>query len=172
MMNLAARCHPIRLLLLDVDGVLTDGSIVIDDQGRELKRFHVRDGAALKFWRDCGHDVGIVSGRRAPAVDARAKELGIATVHQGINQKLPLVESLLLERKLSMRELCFIGDDLADLPVVRQAGLGIAVADAAAELRAVASYITSERGGHGAVREAIEMLLKAQGKWEGVLAKF
>ena len=163
--ELAARAARIELLLLDVDGVLTDGSIIYTSDGTELKRFHVRDGSGLKFWHQAGKRSAIVSGRKSRAVDIRAAELGIAPVLQGQGEKLPAFERVLAETGIPADRVCAIGDDLPDLPVIRQSGVGIAVADACAELRAAADYVTTTPGGRGAVREAIEWLLTLQGRW-------
>lgn len=169
---LAQRAAKIELLLLDVDGVLTDGSIVYVDDGREIKRFHVRDGSGLKFWQLAGKRSAIVSGRQSRAVEVRAGELGIAPVLQGRSDKLPAFEAVLAETGLCAEQVCAIGDDLPDLPVLRRAGLAVAVADACDEVRVTADYVTAMPGGHGAVRDAVEWLLKLQGLWDGIVADF
>lgn len=170
--DLATRAAKVELLLLDVDGVLTDGSIVYSDDRRELKRFHVRDGSGLKFWHLSGKRSAILSGRKSPAVEVRAAELGIAPVFQGQSEKLPAFERLLKETDLRADQVCAVGDDLPDLPVLKRAGVRIAVADACAELRAAADYVTCVPGGRGAVRDAIEWLMKLQGKWDEVVRQF
>jgi 3-deoxy-D-manno-octulosonate 8-phosphate phosphatase (KDO 8-P phosphatase) len=137
----------------------------------EIKRFHVRDGSGLKFWRDAGKRAAIISGRKSPAVEARAAELGIAPVLQGRDDKLQAFESILSETGLNAEQVCAVGDDLPDLPVLRSAGLAVAVADACPEVRSVADYITTAPGGRGAVREAIEWLLKLQGIWDELVAR-
>jgi len=172
MSDLAERAAKIELLLLDVDGVLTDGGIVYGDDGTEIKRFHVRDGSGLKLWHLAGKRSAIISGRSSLAVERRAAELGISPVFQGRSEKLPAFEALLTETGLRPEQVCGIGDDLPDLPVLRRCGLAIAVADACAELRAAANYVTSVPGGRGAVRDAIEWLLKLQGLWPGLIADF
>ena len=166
----ARRAARIELLLLDVDGVLTDGGIYYTDSGIELKRFHVRDGSGLKYWRLAGKRAAIVSGRKSAAVDVRAAELGITPVLQGYAEKLPAFETVLAQTGLKAEQVCGVGDDLPDLPVLRRCGLAVAVADAAAEVRAAADHVTAVPGGHGAVREAIEWLLKLQGKWSSLVA--
>lgn len=163
--DLAARVARVELLLLDVDGVLTDGSIVYTDAGAELKRFHVRDGTGLNLWRAAGKRAAIVSGRSSPAVDRRAGELGITPVLQGRADKMPAVAEVLAATGIPAERACAIGDDLQDLPVLRASGVGVAVADACPELRAAADYVTAVPGGRGAVRDAIEWLLKLQGMW-------
>lgn len=169
MSNLADRCRPIRLILSDVDGVLTDGSIWLDRDGGEIKRFHVRDGLAIKLWQKSGGEFGLVSSRSSPAVERRARELGISLVKQGVPHKLPQIEKLVAERNLTPAEVAYIGDDLPDLTSIRYAGLGSAPADGVREVRTAAAYVTETPGGLGALRELIEMILKAQGKWEALI---
>ncbi|HEX3150493.1 MAG TPA: HAD hydrolase family protein [Gemmataceae bacterium] len=159
----------IRLLLLDVDGVLTDGRVVYSDAGHEIKSFHVRDGSGLKYWRQSGGRTAILSGRSSAAVTRRAAELGIEPVVQGVDEKLPAFRRILNELGMQADQVCAIGDDLPDLPVLRQCGLPVAVADAAPEVRQLARFVTSTPGGHGAVREAIEWLMRGQGKWDAVV---
>lgn len=170
--SLSDRAARIELLLLDVDGVLTDGGIVYADDRTEIKRFHVRDGSGLKLWRLAGKRAAIVSGRKSPVVDVRAAELGIAPVLQGRDDKLAAFESVLAETGLRPEFVCAVGDDLPDLPVMRRCGLAVAVADACPEVREAAAYVTTVPGGHGAVRDAIEWLLKLQGTWDGLVAAF
>jgi 3-deoxy-D-manno-octulosonate 8-phosphate phosphatase (KDO 8-P phosphatase) len=170
--ELAARAAAVELLLLDVDGVLTDGGVVYLDDGRELKRFHVRDGSGLKLWRAAGRRAAIVSGRSSPAVERRATELGISPVLQGRDDKPAAFEEVLHATGLRPEQVCAVGDDLPDVPVLRRCGLGIAVSDACAEARAVAHYVTAVPGGHGAVRDAIEWLLKLQGRWAELVARY
>jgi 3-deoxy-D-manno-octulosonate 8-phosphate phosphatase (KDO 8-P phosphatase) len=168
---LAERAAKIELLLLDVDGVLTDGGILYSDAGAEIKQFHVRDGSGLKFWHHAGKRSAIVSGRKSHAVERRAAELDIVLVLQGRSDKLPAFEALLAETGLRPEQVCAIGDDLPDLPVLRRAGLAVAVADACAEVRAAADYVTAVPGGRGAARDAIEWLLKLQGRWSDLVGR-
>ncbi|MBX3398102.1 MAG: HAD hydrolase family protein [Gemmataceae bacterium] len=170
--ELNLRAARIELLLLDVDGVLTDGSVLYADDGAELKRFHVRDGSGLKFWRDLGNRAAIVSGRMSSAVDRRAKELGIAPVLQGRSEKLAALDEVLKVLDMRPEQVCAIGDDLQDLPVLKRVGLAVAVADACPEVRAAAHHVTAAPGGRGAVRDAIEWLLKLRGQWDTVLANY
>lgn len=167
---LADRAARVRLLLLDVDGVLTDGSIVYADDGTELKRFHVRDGSGLKLWRQAGMRAAIVSGRRSAAVDRRAAELGVSPVLQGRDDKLTAFAEVLAAVGLSADEVCAVGDDLPDVPVLRRAGVAVAVADACPEVRAAADYVTAVPGGRGAVRDAVEWLMKLRGEWVGLVS--
>jgi YrbI family 3-deoxy-D-manno-octulosonate 8-phosphate phosphatase len=171
-MDLTARCRPIELILSDVDGVLTDGGVIFDNQGIEIKRFHIRDGLGIKLWQRAGHHFGIVTGRASHIVQLRAVELGVDTVRQGIDDKLPAVKQILSERKLSPEQMCYVGDDLPDLPVLRHAGLAVGVGDGCEELHRAAHYVTKAHGGRGAVREVIELILKAQGRWDDLLQKY
>lgn len=163
--TLAERLVPIRLLVLDVDGVLTDGLIIIDDHGVESKHFHVRDGAAIALWNKVGRRTAILSGRSARCVDIRAAELRIEPVVQGSSDKGEALRQMIANLDLRPEEVGFMGDDLADLPALDIAGFAACPADAAPEVQAAAAYVTVARGGRGAVREVIEMLLKAQDLW-------
>ena len=162
----------IRMLILDVDGVLTDGRIIIDDRGLEVKHFDVRDGAGLKYWHRAGHKSAILTGRESPAVLKRAEELGIAIVRQGAKDKLAAYEAILAQEGLADDEVAYVGDDVTDLPVLRRVGFGAAVADGAPEARAAALYVTQRSGGRGAVREVIEKLLRLQGRWDMIMQRY
>ena len=171
-MTLDERCRPIELILSDVDGVLTDGGIVFDNQGIEIKRFHVRDGMGIRLWQKAGYRFGLITLRSSHIVKMRAAELGIEIIRQGIDDKGLAVRQVLGELRLEPRQVCYVGDDLPDLPVVRAVGLGVAVADACAELRQAAHYTTATIGGAGAVRETIELILKAQRRWDDVIQSY
>ncbi len=134
-MKLDERCLPIELLLADVDGVLTDGRVVFDNQGIETKHFHIRDGMGIKLWQRAGHKFGLVTGRSSHIVKIRADELGVDIVRQTAEDKLPAVQEIVRQLGLSLAQVCYIGDDLPDLPAVRAVGLGVAVADGCPELR-------------------------------------
>lgn len=162
----------IQMVLVDVDGVLTDGGVILDNQGVESKRFSIRDGQGIRFWQHAGGQVGIVTGRSSQVVKLRAAELDIEIVRQGVKQKLPVVEQIAAEAGLELTEIAYVGDDLLDLPVIQRVGLGVAVADAAAEVREAADYVTTLPGGHGAVRELIEEILKQTGRWDAVLKRY
>ena len=164
------RARSIRLLVLDVDGVLSDGSIVVDRCGNEMKRFHVRDGFALRAWRRAGHRAAILSGRFSQAVAFRGRELGIDPIAQGINDKGREFERILVETGFAREQACCMGDDLPDLPLLSSSGIGATVADAAPEVRERADWISSAAGGRGAVRELIEQLLRAQDRWAELVA--
>jgi 3-deoxy-D-manno-octulosonate 8-phosphate phosphatase (KDO 8-P phosphatase) len=159
----------VELLVLDVDGVLTDGRIIYSDGGEEFKAFHVRDGSGLKYWRKSGKRVAILSGRSSHAVNRRANELGIEIVFQGESEKLDALRRILSDTGLKAEQVCAVGDDLPDLPVLQESGLAVAVADAVPELKAVAHYVTPSPGGRGAVREAIEWLMRGQATWDAAV---
>ncbi len=171
--SLVTRLKRIKLFLCDVDGVLTDGSVFIGGE-REIKRFNIRDGLGMILAQRAGLKVGWVSARPSAATQMRAKELKIDfLVQQGDNlSKTGAVEQLLAREKLDWSEVCFVGDDVVDLGPLARAGLGVAVADARPQVKAAADFVTSAVGGRGAVRETIEMILQAQGKWEPVIAVY
>ncbi len=162
----------IKLLVLDVDGVLTDGKILLDADGRETKAFHVRDGTGMKYWKRAGGRLAMISGRSAPAVIHRAKELDVDVVKLDARSKLPAYLAVLEELKLSEAQTAVVGDDLPDLPLMHRCALPVAVADAAEEVRAAAVYVTKAAGGTGAVREVVEMILRQTGSWEAILARY
>lgn len=167
---LADRLRLIRLLVLDVDGVLTDGVIALDDQGVESKNFYVRDGSAIALWRRSGGKVAILSGRRAACVDRRAAELGIAPVIQGAPSKLAPFRSILDTLNIAAEHTCYVGDDWVDLPPMAAAGLAACPADAASEALAAAHFVAKSPGGRGAVREVIQAILKERGEYDGLIA--
>jgi 3-deoxy-D-manno-octulosonate 8-phosphate phosphatase (KDO 8-P phosphatase) len=171
--DIRQRAARIKLFLCDVDGVLTDGSIFIGGE-REFKRFNIRDGLGLVLARRAGLKVGWVSARPSSATKLRADELKIDfLVQQGDNiGKTAAIENLLAQEKLSWAETCFVGDDIIDLGPLTRAGLAIAVGDGVAEAKAAAHYVTKNSGGRGAVREAVELILRAQGKWNQFLEKY
>jgi 3-deoxy-D-manno-octulosonate 8-phosphate phosphatase (KDO 8-P phosphatase) len=162
----------IRLLLLDVDGVLTEGQIVYDGSGRELKSFNIKDGHGIKLLQRAGLEVGILSGRRSAAVRLRAKELGIRLLRQRVLDKGKALETILRQKKFTAEQICFVGDDLVDLPVLACVGLAVAVTDSVADVKANAHYITHLPGGQGAVREVCDLILKAQGKWKAATQRY
>jgi len=170
--NWNQRAKEIRLLLLDVDGVLTDGRIIYDSRGQEIKCFNIKDGQGIRLLQEAGLEVGILSGRKSSAVKLRAKDLGIRILRQDVQDKAKDLARILRQKKLKREQIGFVGDDLADLPVFQCVGLAIAVADAAAEVKAQAHWITRMAGGKGAVREVCERILKTQGKWSKVMQKY
>jgi len=171
--SLRLRLKRVKLFLCDVDGVLTDGSVFIGG-ARELKRFNIRDGLGLILAQRAGLKVGWVSARPSAVTQMRAQELKIDfLVQQGDHiSKTGAIERLLAREKLDWQEVCFVGDDVVDLGPLARAGIGVAVADARPQVKAAADFITRAAGGRGAVRETIEMILRAQGKWEPVIAVY
>ncbi len=159
----------IRLLLLDVDGVMTDGRIILLPDGEELKVFSVYDGVAIRLAERAGLEVAFMSGRTSKAVRVRAAELGVQTVIQGSRDKLKDFEELLRQRQLDAKAVAFVGDDLPDLPVLRLVGFSAAPANAAGPVKYAVHHVTRARGGHGAVREVVDLILKNSGKWESVV---
>jgi 3-deoxy-D-manno-octulosonate 8-phosphate phosphatase (KDO 8-P phosphatase) len=162
----------ITLLALDVDGVLTDGSIFVDDHGHETKRFNVRDGFGLRLWQKMGFTVAIVTGRTGRAVQHRMADLGISAVIQGSENKSEALDDLVAQTCTPARQIAFLGDDWPDLPILTRVGYPMAVADADPRVAAVASYVTTRPGGHGAAREAVEHLLAQKGLLDKALALY
>ncbi len=159
----------IKLLILDVDGVLTDGSIILDNEGNEFKAFHVRDGHGIKMLERAGVKVAIITGRHSKVVERRAHELGITEVYQRCNIKSVAYEHLIEKMGITDKEVAYIGDDIVDIPILKRVGLPIAVADATDETKAEAMIITKNYGGRGAVREICDLILKSKGKWEELI---
>lgn len=160
------KAKKIRLLLLDVDGVLTDGGIIIDNHGIETKRFDVRDGQGIVLLIRSGITVGFVTSRRSDIVRHRAKELGVKLVYQGVQRKADIYGEIKRKTGLADEQIAFVGDDIADLPVMRRVGLAVTVGDSGPDLKLRADYVTHAKGGRGAVREVSELLLKAQHSWQ------
>jgi len=171
-MSLKKKCPPIQLILSDVDGVLTNGGIYFDNKGIEIKRFHIRDGLGIRLWQRAGHEFGLVTGRSSHVVMTRSAELSISIVRQGVDDKLSVIREIAEDHQLDPENICFIGDDLPDMACVRWCGLGVAVSDAAPELREVADTTTKLPGGAGAVREVIETILQQQGRWDELVRRF
>ena len=159
----------IKLLLLDVDGVLTDGSITYNDKGQETKQFNVKDGFGIKVLMSVGIQLGIVTGRRSKALTHRCNDLGISLVFDGISDKASVLDEIQQRTGISADNTAFVGDDIPDLALMRRIGVSIAVADAHENVRAYADWVTSAPGGAGAVREVCEAILKSQGIWENIL---
>ena len=163
MQDVHDRARKIRLAAFDVDGVLTDGALYYTDSGEELKAFNVHDGHGMKMLKDSGIALAIISSRRSGALEARARNLGVELLYQGVADKLAAFEALLARCAVDASACAYAGDDLVDLPVLRRCGLAVAVPDAPALVRGHAHYVTRARGGHGAVRELCELILQAQG---------
>ena len=167
---LAARCRNLRLVLSDVDGVMTDGTLLFHPDGGESKVFHVRDGVGIVLARRAGLRIGIVSGRSSDTVSRRAAELGIEIVRQGVEDKSAALREILAAEGISSSEVAYMGDDVNDLGVMVEVGLSAAPADAPFEVRAQAFMVTDARGGRGCLREFLEAILRARGEWDSLVA--
>lgn len=170
--ELASRCQKIKLLMVDNDGVLTDGRIVLGDYGDELKFFDVQDGFGLVMCRRAGLQTVLISGKKSRVNKRRAKEVQFSDLYQNAHDKLKVYEKVLKKFKVTPEEVCYIGDDLIDYPPMSRSGLAIAVANAVPEIKEIAHWVTDRTGGHGAVREAIDQLLKAKGLWADVTQRY
>ncbi len=170
--NIDARAQRIKLLLMDCDGVLTDGRLWLMADGDEQKTFHARDGQGISLCHHAGLKTGIISGRTSSAVERRAQDLKMAYVRQYAKDKIKALDEILAAAGVTANECAYIGDDVADIPVMQRVALAVAVADAAPETKQAAHYITELPGGHGAVREVCDLILKAQGKWDEVIERF
>jgi 3-deoxy-D-manno-octulosonate 8-phosphate phosphatase (KDO 8-P phosphatase) len=166
------KAREISLLLLDVDGVLTDGGILYDGKGKELKRFFVQDGQGLRWLQKSGIEIGLLSGRSSKAVAQRAEELGIALVYQGQSNKIKVFERLIKKLDLLPNQVGFMGDDFIDLPLLKKVGLSICVGNGHLLVQKEVDYVTHSAGGYGAVREVCELILQAQGKWDPILREY
>jgi 3-deoxy-D-manno-octulosonate 8-phosphate phosphatase (KDO 8-P phosphatase) len=166
------KIQKVRLLMLDVDGVLTDGRIIMNDAGQESKHFDVKDGHGLKLIMRYGIDVLLVTGRSSSVVTHRANDLGIREVFQGILNKKEFFQQFIQERGLNPEEIAYIGDDVVDIPLLKRSGFAVAVKDAVAEVKNIADFITENPGGRGAVREVCDLILRVQGKWGEVALRY
>jgi len=170
--RVAKLARGVKLIAFDVDGVLTDSYIAYDTQGRETLRFHAHDDVGIKYLLRAGLDCAFVSGRNSRAVRFQARELGVHHLVLGAKFKAPAVEKLLGKLRLGFDQLCFVGDDLADLPVIRLAAMGVAVKNARPELKREADLVTKSAGGSGAAREVVEIVLKAQRLWNSIMERY
>ena len=171
MSKFGERCARVRLLILDVDGVLTDGRLLFDAKGQESKSFHVRDGHGIRLLQDCGIEVALITARHSQSLAHRAHDLGIQRVYQGSVDKIVAYTELLFATKLDEEEIAYMGDDLIDLAILSRVGLAAAPADAHPEVRARVHWVAQRSGGMGAVRELSEEVLRAQGHWDTILAR-
>lgn len=162
----------ISLLVLDVDGVLTNAQLFLGHEGEEIKAFSVRDGVGIKFAQHAGIEIAFLSARSSAIVEARGRMLGVEEIHQGIHKKLATVKALARARGIGLVGVAYVGDDLVDIEAVSAVGLGVAVGDAVEELKRASAYVTTARGGFGAVRETVEAILKARGDWEDVVREY
>lgn len=166
------RARRVKLLLMDCDGVLTDGRLELLENGDEQKTFHARDGQGISLFHRAGLKTGILSGRTSGAVERRAQDLSMSYVRQSAKDKAKVLEEILDEAQVSLHECAYIGDDLGDIPVMLQVGLAVAVADAVMETKQAAHFVTQQKGGYGAVREVCDLILKAQGRWEELMKRY
>lgn len=174
--ELLGRAKPVKLLMLDCDGVLTDGKIYFlpNPAGGlfETKSFHTQDGIAYKWARENGIDTGIISGRASPAVEERARTAGMKYLYEGSTEKAPLFEEVLQKSGLSTEQIAYVGDDLTDVPILKRVGLAVAPKNARDEVKARVHLVSNRDGGQGVVRDVMELILTAQGRWEHVLAHY
>ncbi len=170
--KIVAAAKKIRMLVLDVDGVLTDGGIILDNEGNEFKAFNVRDGHGIRMLGKAGYHIALITGRYSRIVDRRAMELGIAEVYQRCHAKAVAYEQLLSKFNLSDDQVAYVGDDIVDISLLKRVGLPVVVSDASEDAKKHALMVTSNRGGRGAVREVTDLLLKAAGRWEELLAEY
>jgi len=169
--HITERARRIKLLLMDCDGTLTDGRIWLTPDGDEQKAFHAHDGQGIAVWHRAGYKSGIISGRASSGVERRAHELKMDYVHQYAKNKIVALKEIIADADVSVDECCFIGDDLGDIGVMRLVGLAVAVADATEDTKRAAHYVTALKGGVGAVREVIEVILKAQDRWDELVGQ-
>ncbi|MCK5686451.1 HAD-IIIA family hydrolase [bacterium] len=162
----------IELLLLDVDGVLTDGGIIYSDSGEQIKKFNAKDGLGIKLLMEAGVKVGIISGLSSNALKHRCNKLGITLLFTDIKDKAKALDSILTKTGINAEKMAFVGDDLIDLPVIKRVGVSFCVSDASCDIKKHCDIITDLKGGHGAVREVCEQILKAKGLWEDILNKY
>jgi len=166
------KAHKIKLLLLDVDGVLTDGQIVMNDRGQETKNFDARDGHGIRLLIRAGIEVGLITGRSSKVVDHRAKDLGIRMVYQKVYNKIEVYREIKRKTGLKDHEIAYVGDDIMDIPVLNKVGLAMTVKDCWGDLKRAVDYVSAKEGGRGAVREMAELLLIAQGKWGAITQRY
>jgi 3-deoxy-D-manno-octulosonate 8-phosphate phosphatase (KDO 8-P phosphatase) len=164
--------NTIKLLIMDVDGVLTDGGIIIHSDGSESKRFHVLDGHRVTLWHRAGLESAILSGRDTPATTLRAQQIGVNYVLQGCKQKLPAFEQFLKDTGYTTQQIAYIGDDWLDLPLLRRVGFAVVVKNGVEEIKPYAHYVTARTGGDGAVAEVIEYILRQTGRWSELIAGY
>jgi 3-deoxy-D-manno-octulosonate 8-phosphate phosphatase (KDO 8-P phosphatase) len=167
--DLREKAKKVKLLLLDVDGVLTDGRIIYDSRGQDMKFFDVHDGLGVCLLKKAGISTILITAKGSRAIKPRARDMRVDAVFENISPKTSVLEKILKKYKLDLGEVCFVGDDLVDLCLMKAVGFPIAVSNAAPEIKQVASYITTREGGRGAVREVAELILKSKDKWDGVL---
>lgn len=170
--TLKRKLKKIRMLLMDVDGVLTDGGIVLGSEGREFKVFDAQDGMGIAMLRQGALKVGFITGRESEVVADRAKELHVDVLYQGVASKRNALEEIFDRYDLQKADVCYVGDDLSDMAVMEEVGVAVAVANARKEVKRIADYVTTTSGGRGAIREVVELILESQGKWQSIIRSF
>ena len=170
--HILSKAKKIKLLLLDVDGVLTDGRIIYDSKGRDAKFFDVHDGLGVYVLRKCGIKTVLITAKGSRAIRPRARDMQVEEIFENISPKSAILDKILKKYRVSADQICFVGDDLVDLGLMKRVGFPVAVFNAAAEIKEVASYVTLKQGGRGAVREVAELIIESQGKWEEVLQAY
>ncbi|RJP29710.1 MAG: HAD-IIIA family hydrolase [Candidatus Omnitrophota bacterium] len=170
--DLIDKAKMIKVLLLDVDGVLTDGRIIYDSAGRDMKLFDVHDGLGVALLHKSGIPTVLITAKGSRAIKPRAKDMKVARIYENISPKTAVLDKIIKKYKIKPEELCFIGDDLVDLCLLKRVGLAVSVANACAEVKKISHYTTAKEGGRGAVREVAEMILKSQGKWQEAIRKY
>lgn len=171
-MDLTERAKRVKLLVLDVDGVLTDGRIIYDSRGRDLKFFDVKDGLGVYLLKKAGIPTVLITARSSKAIKPRARDMQVELVFENVDSKISILDRLIKRFKLKAEEICFIGDDLVDLGLMKRVGFAVAVSNACEEVRSSAHYITSQSGGRGAVREVAELILKSKQKWQEIIKDY
>lgn len=172
MINLNNRASKIKFLLLDVDGVLTDGRIIYDSRGRDLKFFDVRDGLGINLLKKAGIPTILISAKSSKTIKHRAKDMPIEAVFENVSPKLEIYNKILKKYNLSDEEVCFIGDDLVDLGILKRVGLAVSVPNGVTDVKEISHYVTKSFGGRGAVREVCELIIKSQNKWDDIVLKY
>ena len=170
--DLRERIRPIKLVIIDIDGVLTDGRIILGNYGDELKFFDVQDGLGMVLLREAGFKTVVITARKSRINERRAKDVKVVKLYQKVHDKLKIYEKVLRKFRMKPEEACFIGDDLIDLPVLKRVGFAVAVQNAVEEVKTAAHYVTQKKGGRGAVREVTDLILKTQDKWQHILEKY
>lgn len=170
--SVSEKAKKIKLLLLDVDGVLTDGRIIYDSHGRDMKFFDVHDGLGVYLLKKAGISTILITAKGSRSIRPRAKDMGVEAVFENISPKTAVLDKLLKKYKLNLDEICFVGDDLVDLCLMKKVGFPVAVFNACPQIKQVASFITLREGGRGAVREVVELILKSQGKWQEMVGLY
>ena len=172
MQDILEKASRIKLVIFDVDGVLTDGSLFLSDDGQEYKAFNSKDGFGMRLMQDAGIDIGIITGRESTLVKLRMQELGITQIMQGRREKGPALDEMMEITGLTLDEIAYVGDDVVDLPIMCRVGLSIAVQDARPEVKKHAHWITESPGGRGAGRDVCELILEAHGKWDDIVKRY